>query len=278
MNEKNKNQDSTIEKEIIESYNGFIGLINLSDINKKIVYNRFVFIISIVLFAIGVFGGIEDIGLIIGLYDAYILKFISLPSLILSFILFIMALKRKKTIENTCKSNYKSILEESLNIELDDYVSDDDSLEKLSKSEYIKAGFKYADDNYLYMSTERILINKTVEAYLVQIDKSTNSDYSVYIVNGYITKQKIKNDKNCIVKGTDKIVSEFNKQCGYSIKNNIEVSLYNGYLYILINENNLYFEYSKLIEYDTYKKLYYNLKLMEKLSRFIYDNINDFLK
>ena len=278
MNNENKDTLSVEEEKIVESYNSFLGQIDTSNLKKKKIQNKWMFIIAII---IGLYGwitiAVEDIRLTFEFFDTFISTILSFFAGSLAFVLFITAWKRKSILENDCENDYKSILEANLNIEIDNAYQSDEDFEKLSKEEYVNAGFKYAEEKhgYLYMSLQKILIHKNIEAYLVEIDKCTG-DTPDYIIDGYVTKQKIDNNKNYTLKDVSKIVSEFNKQYGCNIKNNIEVSLYNGYLYILFNKLDLYFEYSKLIEYKEYKKLYSNISLIAELSEFIYDNINHF--
>ena len=184
-------------------------------------------------------------------------------------------------IENNCKLYYKCIWEEILNIEFKDDLVNDDDFEKLSKKEYINVGFDFADEKYgyYYESYQKILIDNYIEAFLIQIYELNGKDNDIpsYIVDGWITKQKININKKYTIDVTDDINKQFNKEYNCNIKNNIKIRFDNGYLYILMEGIDLNFSYLSLIEYDVYKRIYLNLRLITDLSKFICININKFL-
>lgn len=265
------------EIKLIESYNKFLSLIKPDIKNKNIFSTKCLFIISAILFLYGLLSCISDIDLITNIFN----PILAIPVIFIALIIFIIAWKQKMKTQYDIKKNYHLALEESLNIKWDGNIFSDEDYEKMSKSEYKTAGFKYSEDHYDYhfSSTEKIIINNKVEAYLIQIDKLVGSDkYNIphYIIDGWIIKKKININQNVSIKNIKEIIIEFNKKYDYKLKNNLEINIYNGYLYIYIHKFNLHFSYSKLINYKFYKEIYYKIKLIYDLSDFVCNSIINF--
>lgn len=287
------------EKDIIESYNKFLSQIGPNYRSNNNLKVKILFIISIFLFlysVITVYG--EDLYLESDIFT----PFYGMISLIASLCVFVIAWKKRNKIEYNNRKNYKSIFENCLKIKwndlpikdeelfknenklymrLNEILPEDADLNKLIKKEYVDAGFNYADDkyDYFYESSEEIILNDSAVAYLVQIGKLVGDrDVPHYIVDGWIIKQKTNINIENYVFDIEKLISKFNLKYNYNLDNKIEVKSYNGYLYIYIDKLSLYFLYSALIKYDTYKEIYLKIKLLKDISNFFDKeviNIND---
>lgn len=266
------------EEKIIESYNIFLSQIGIDNKINNTFFEKIMFVISILAFLYVALTSYSEkylnnnIYLINDIYNPLIVY----VSGFLAFFAFIRFWRKINQREELIKEYYKPIIEDCLGIKWDDVLLENEGFGKLNKKEYIEAGFKYADDkyDYYYESSEKIMLSDTLEAYFVQIDKLVGSnDVPHYIIDGWITKQKfnINSEKN--VFNIEELISEFNIKYDYNLKNKIELNIHNGYLYIYIDNFSLYFSYSKLTNYNTYKEIYLKIKLLKDLSEFIYNKI-----
>ena len=259
------------EEEIKASYDGFISQIDQNRVNSELNRIKILNTIGTILGIYGVLSFIEDLSLYIEIFN----PIIGAPCGIISMIIIVIAWKKKLKIDNICKEYYKQVFESYLNIKIDD---DDSNLQKFPASDYKETGFKHHEDvfDYYYECSKKIQIDKEIEAYLIELDAGSVND-TKYVIYDWITKQKtdVKGKHN--IKDTNKIVESFNKQYGYDTKNKVDINIHNGNIYILIENIDWFFWYSSLVKYKEYKKFYSNLKLVKELSKYIHDNINNFI-